>query len=292
MTMLEKIQSQLENLSKSERKVAQAILAAPGATIQTNIALLAREAGVSEPTVNRFCHRLHTKGFPDFKLQLAQSIAIKGTPWVSRDIEENDSVAVYSGKIFESAMAGLNLVRQYLDTVAINHAVDPLTQAQKIAFFGLGASAAVAHDAMNKFFRFNVAIICSDDIVMQRMHCINCTEGDVIVLISHTGRTKNVVELAQLARENNATVLAITSPGSLLACEATLALTVEVPEDTDIYIPMVSRLAQLTLIDVLATSFTLRRGAKFRDNLRQVKAALKGSRFDKDDPPAQTELLS
>ena len=152
---------------------------------------------------------------------------------------------------------------------------------KKIAFFGLGSSAAVAHDAMNKFFRFNVPVVYSDDIVLQRMSCMNCSDGDVVVLISHTGRTKNLVELAQLARENDAMVIALTSAGTPLAREATLAITLDVPEDTDIYMPMVSRLAQLTVIDVLATGFTLRRGAKFRDNLKRVKEALKESRFDK-----------
>lgn len=283
MNMLEKIQSQLENLSKSERKVAEVILTSPATAMHSSIALLARAAGVSEPTVNRFCHRLKTKGFPDFKLQLAQSLA-SGTPYVSRNVEQDDSVESYSGKIFESAMAGLDQVKQSLDIGAVNRAVDLLTQSKKIAFFGLGASAAVAHDAMNKFFRFNVPVIYSDDIVMQRMSCMNSGEGDVMVLISHTGRTKNMVELAMIARENDATVLAITSPGSQLAREATLALTLDVPEDTDIYMPMVSRLAQLTLIDVLATGFTLRRGAKFRDNLKRVKEALRESRFDKDMP--------
>lgn len=153
---------------------------------------------------------------------------------------------------------------------------------QKIAFFGLGSSAAVAHDAMNKFFRFNVPVIYSDDIVLQRMSCMNCDDDDVVVIISHTGRTKSLVELAQLARENDAMVIALTSAGTPLAREATLAITLDVPEDTDIYMPMVSRLAQLTVIDVLATGFTLRRGAKFRDNLKRVKEALKESRFDKE----------
>ncbi|WP_338502481.1 MurR/RpiR family transcriptional regulator [Erwinia aphidicola] len=281
MNILEKIQLQLENLSKSERKVAEVILASPASAMHSSIALLARAAGVSEPTVNRFCHRLDANGFPDFKLQLAQSLA-NGTPYVSRNVEQDDSVESYSGKIFESAMAGLDRVKQSLDVNAVNRAVDLLTQSKKIAFFGLGASAAVAHDAMNKFFRFNVPVIYSDDIVMQRMSCMNSGEGDVMVLISHTGRTKSMVELAMLARENDATVLAITSPGSPLAREATLALTLDVPEDTDIYMPMVSRLAQLTLIDVLATGFTLRRGAKFRDNLKRVKEALKDSRFEKE----------
>ncbi len=75
MNMLEKIQFQLEHLSKSERKVAEVILAAPAQAIHSSIAALAQESGVSEPTVNRFCRSLDTRGFPDFKLHLAQSLA-------------------------------------------------------------------------------------------------------------------------------------------------------------------------------------------------------------------------
>lgn len=280
MNTLDKIQSHLELLSKSERKVAEVILASPQTAIHSSIATLARMADVSEPTVNRFCRRLDTKGFPDFKLHLAQSLA-NGTPYVNRNVEEDDSVDSYTSKIFESVMASLDTVKANLDIAAINRAVDLLTQAKKISFFGLGASAAVAHDAMNKFFRFNIPVVYFDDILMQRMSCMNSGEGDVVVLISHTGRTKNLVEMAHLARENDATVLAITSRDTPLAQAATLALLLDVPEDTDVYMPMVSRIAQLTLIDVLATGFTLRRGAKFRDNLKRVKEALKESRFDK-----------
>ncbi|MBS0967272.1 MurR/RpiR family transcriptional regulator [Chimaeribacter arupi] len=284
MNTLDIIQTHLEILSKSERKVAEVILASPQTAIHSSIATLARLADVSEPTVNRFCRRLNTKGFPDFKLHLAQSLA-NGTPYVNRNVDEADSVAAYTDKIFESVMANLDHVKTTLDIAAINRAVDLLTQAKKISFFGLGASAAVAHDAMNKFFRFNIPVVYFDDIVMQRMSCMNSSEGDVVVLISHTGRTKNLVELAQIARENDATVIALTSRDTPLAQEATLPLLLDVPEDTDVYMPMISRIAQLTLIDVLATGFTLRRGTKFRDNLKRVKEALKESRFDKGTAP-------
>lgn len=280
MNTLDKIQANLDQLSKSERKVAEVILAAPQTAIHSSIATLAKMADVSEPTVNRFCRRLETKGFPDFKLHLAQSLA-NGTPYVNRNVEETDSVDAYTSKIFESAMVSLEMAKNNLDMAAVNRAVDLLTQAKKISFFGLGASAAVAHDAMNKFFRFNIPVVYFDDIVMQRMSCMNSNEGDVVVLISHTGRTKSLVEMAHLARENDATVIAITSRDTPLALEATLPLILDVPEDTDVYMPMVSRIAQLTLIDALATGFTLRRGAKFRDNLKRVKEALKESRFDK-----------
>lgn len=280
MNILEKIAQQKGAFSKSERKVAEIILANPQTAIHSSIATLAKMSDVSEPTVNRFCRRLDTKGYPDFKLHLAQSLA-NGTPYVNRHVEEHDTPEEYTKKIFESTMAALEVARQSVDVHAVNRVVDLLTQAKKISFFGMGASASVAHDALNKFFRFNVPVSYFEDILMQRMSCMNCTEGDVVVLISHTGRTKSLVELAQLAKANDATVVGITALNSPLANECSLVLSLEVPEDTDMYMPMASRIAQLTLIDILATGFTLRRGSKFRENLKRVKDSLRDSRFDK-----------
>lgn len=279
MNTLEKITKNIDSFSKSERKVAEVILASPQTAIHSSIAALAKLADVSEPTVNRFCRRLDTKGFPDFKLHLAQSLA-NGTPYVNRHVEEDDGPESYTAKIFESSMACLDSARHSLDPQAVNRCVDILTQAKKLSFFGLGASSAVAHDAMNKFFRFNVPVLCFDDVVMMRMSCISSSEGDVVVLISHTGRTKALVEIAQLARQNDAIVIGLTAKDSPLARECTMVLSMDVPEDTDVYLPMASRLAQMVLIDVLSTGFILRRGTKFRENLKKVKEGIKNSRFD------------
>ena len=279
MNTLEKITKNLDSFSKSERKVAEVILAAPQTAIHSSIATLAKMADVSEPTVNRFCRRLDTKGFPDFKLHLAQSLA-NGTPYVNLHVEEDDGPDAYTAKIFESTIACLDVAKNSLDTAMVNRCVDLLTQAKKLSFFGLGASSAVAHDALNKFFRFNIPVTCFDDIVMMRMSCINSSEGDVVVLISHTGRTKALVEIAALARENDGTVIGITAKDSPLARECNLVLSMDVPEDTDVYMPMASRIAQLALVDVLATGFTLHRGMKFRENLKKVKEGLRESRFD------------
>ncbi|WNC70468.1 MurR/RpiR family transcriptional regulator [Thalassotalea psychrophila] len=282
MNILEKITNEFDSFSKSERKVAEVILASPATVIHASIAALAKQASISEPTVNRFCRRLDTKGYPDFKLHLAQSLA-NGTPYVNRHVDENDSAEEYTTKIFDSTLANLEMARKSLDTSLINRAVDVLTQANKISFFGLGASAVVAHDAQNKFFRFNVPVIYFDDVLMQRMSSINSSQGDVVVVISHTGRTKPLVEVAAIARENDAIVIGITDANTPLAKECNIVLSPTVSEDTDLYMPMASRIAQLTLIDILATGFTLRRGSKFRDNLKKVKDSLRSSRFERKE---------
>ena len=140
MNILEKISQAKDTFSKSEKKVAEAILANPQTAIHSSIATLANVANVSEPTVNRFCRRLDTKGFPDFKLHLAQSLA-SGTPYVNRHVDENDGPEEYTNKIFESTMAALDIAKQSVDINTINRVVDLLTQAKHISCFGLGASA-------------------------------------------------------------------------------------------------------------------------------------------------------
>lgn len=280
MNTLELIQRNIDTFSKSERKVAEVILELPQEVIHSSIAKLAVLANVSEPTVNRFCRRLNTKGYPDFKLKLAQSLA-NGIPYVNRNINPDDTPKTYTEKIFESTTACLDIAKNALNTNDVNHAVDMLTKAHRISFFGLGSSSIAAHDALNKFFRFNIPIFCFDDIVMQKMSCINSSEGDVFVLISHTGRTKALVEVAELARKHNASVIALTAKESPLAAESDLVLSMGVPEDTDLYMPMASRIAQLVLIDILTTGFTLKRGEKCQENLKRVKESIRNSRYDK-----------
>lgn len=280
MNLLETIQNKYPDFSKSERKVADVILADPQLAIHRSIAQLAILADVSEPTVNRFSRRLGAKGYPDFKLLLAQSL-VKGTPFVNRHVHQNDSIADYTSKIFDSTMAALNIARNEIDLNAVERAVKALTAAKQITFFGLGASAAVANDAHNKFLRFDTPVIFSDDILMQRMIALNAQPEHIVVFFSHTGRTKSLCEVAAIARHTNAVVIGITAANSPLAEECDIVLSSHVPEDTDVYMPMASRIAQLVIIDVLITGFTLNRGPAIQEKLQRIKAALRDSRFEK-----------
>lgn len=276
--LLEDIQARLDNLNKSERKVAEAILRDPSAATRYSIAALARAAEVSEPTVNRFCRGFSATGFPDFKIRLAQSIAT-GTPYVGQNIEPDDSPAEFADKIMLTTIANLDKARQALDPNDIATVVDYLIQAKQISFFGMGGSASVAMDAQHKFFRFNIPVSSYDDALMQRMVAAGSGVGDAIVLISFTGRTRETVEIAHLARANGATVIGITNPDSPLAEVCTAVLGVTAPEDTEVYMPMSSRIIHLTVIDILATGVTLKRGPDFLEHLRKIKESLKATRF-------------
>jgi RpiR family transcriptional regulator, carbohydrate utilization regulator len=276
--LLQRIRQRLEELNRSERKVADVILADPSRATGLSIASLAQAASVSEPTVNRFCRSFDAKGYPDFKIKLAQSLA-GGTPYVSQAVEPGDGANAYTRKIFGATIAALDEASRELDPARIERVVDYLIQAKQIHFFGLGASGAVAQDAQHKFFRFNLPVTSYVDVLMQRMVAAACHTGDVVVVISWTGRTRELVDIARLARESGAVVLGITAPASPLAKECTETLEVATPEDTDVYMPMTSRMIQLTLIDVLATGVTLRRGEDFLPHLKKIKDSLLETRY-------------
>ncbi|WP_083006763.1 MurR/RpiR family transcriptional regulator [Halomonas sp. GT] len=276
--LLDRLRERLEELNRSERKVANVILEDPAVATSLSIASLAQAASVSEPTVNRFCRNFGAKGYPDFKIKLAQSLA-GGTPYVTRAVEPGDTATQYTHKIFGATIAALDEAQREVDMAAVERMVDYLTQAKQIHFFGLGASGAVAQDAQHKFFRFNLPVMAYVDVLMQRMVAAACHTGDVVVIISYTGRTKELVDIARVAREAGAVVLGITAPNSPLSLECTATLEVATPEDTDHYMPMTSRMIQLTLIDALATGVTLRRGEDFLPHLKKIKDSLRDTRF-------------
>ena len=276
--MLSQIESSLDGLSRSERKVAAYVLADASGVLSMSIARVAREAKVSEPTVNRFCRTFGATGFPDFKLKLAQSLA-SGPTLTTAMVSEADTLPEIFTKLTDKAICSVQDLKDSLDVTNLERAVDLFCQARQVAFFGMGASGSVARDAQHKFFRFNVPVVAYEDGLMQRMHATAMKTGDLAVLISHTGRTRAVVEAAGLAREAGASVLALTRSDTPLSRVATLTVPVNVDENTDLYIPMVSRLMQLLVLDVLVTGVALKRGSDFQPHLARIKQSIDGTRL-------------
>ncbi len=267
-----------QELRRSEQKVADRVLRQPEFVTQMSITALADASGVSEPTVVRFCRGVGCDGFSDFKIRLAQSLVTDAAP-MHRGIEPDDSIADLLPKIVDSTVGALTRLGDDLDFAMVERAIDAIAGARKVEFYGVGASGAVAVDAQHKFFRLDIPSIAYCDPHMQTMSASILGARDVVVAISHTGRSPSVVESARLAVESRATVIAITSSGSPLAEVVEIPLCVDAPEDTDVYTPMISRLAHLVVIDVLATGVAMRRGPAIAGRLRKMKDNLRRKRL-------------
>lgn len=277
-TLLARIRRVRPELRKSERKVADFVLERTNEVLGLSIARVAERVGVSEPTVLRFCRSLHCQGFQDFKLRLAGSLA-GGVPYVSTSVNVDDSMADVKGKIFARCIATLHEVRNHLDDAALERAVSLLARARRIEFYGHGASGLVAADAQHKFFRLGAPAVAYSDPHVHSMSAATLDADSVVVAISHTGRTVDLLESVAIARRCGAAVIGITSWNSPLARRCTVSLAADVTEDTDRFTPMFSRMAHLAIVDTLAVGVALRRGPDLQDRLERIKFTLRERRL-------------
>ncbi len=266
--------------SKSARRIADYVLAQPAEVVSLSIGELARRVGVSEPTVGRFCTGLGLKGFPDFKLNLAAELARQDFH-VAGDIVPGDSCADVITKVFDAAHASLQSTRGGLDPGVVEAVVARLRAARSIVIVGQGASASVALDAQHKMLRFDIPVLAHPDNLTQRMAAAGLGADDCLLCISYTGRTRPVIDIARIADATGATVIGLTAPSSPLAGVARFVLPVASGEDTDLYIPMSSRLAQLAVIDVLTTRLAMAQGEDYPAQFRRIKESQLSTRVGK-----------
>lgn len=261
--MLREIEIAAKNMTRAEQKVARVVLASPYRILRKSIGLLAGEAGVSEPTVIRFCRAFNCKGFQDFKLQLAQDLAT-GAHFSETRLSIDETAPDLITKVIDSGIASLIKVRDSLPPDAVQSAVELLAAADRIEFYGLGGSGIVAQDAQHKFFRLGVPVVAYSDPTVHAVSASLLGPGCVIVAISQSGATQDIIASAELGLAAGAKVIAITAADSALAGLATVCLPMNSLEDEDFYAPIKSRMAHLAIIDVLAVGVALSRGPEFQ----------------------------
>lgn len=272
--LLQRLDAIAGSLRKSERKVAELVAKNPELFLHSTMAAVAEAAGVSEPTVMRFCAGLGFDGFQAFKIALAQALAL-GIPATHSAIDDDDTVAVLVTKIFDHTLTSLDRARRNLDTDAIERAVDTILGARQLLFIGFGASGIIATDAAQKFSLFGVPCMAPTDAHQQFIAASMSEPGTVLVAISNTGRTHSIIQVAEQARRNGAKIIAITGVGSgPLVNLSDVTVVVKTFEDTDTYTPTVSRLSGLVVIDILATSVAAQRGSEHRARVRAMKDGL------------------
>jgi RpiR family carbohydrate utilization transcriptional regulator len=271
--LLDSIRTQLDTLSKSERKVALAVLDHPSQIVDQNITALARSAQVSEPTVVRFCRTLGYDGWHEFKLKLAQGLAL-ALPGLNEQPAQDDLAADLVNKICSRSINTLLDLRNNLKPEAIQQALDILSRANKIEFYGQGTSGIVAADAQHKFFRSGVPTVAYADPSIHSIAAALLRTGDALVDISQRGNSPALVRSVKLARRGGADVIVLAPSGTPLAELATVLIPIDLIFNIDPYTPISARLAYLVVIDVLAVGLALQRGPEFRKKMQNAQKAL------------------
>ncbi|MCP4595940.1 SIS domain-containing protein [Neptuniibacter sp.] len=277
VNLLKSIAEAREDLRKSEQKVADYVLQHANDVIHMRIVDLATEANVSEPTVVRFCRALNFDGFQDFKLTLAQGLA-SNTNFEQFSLNSKDTVTEFKEKIFDSMIGNLLNIKEQLDTETIEDAIDSLAKARRVEFYGFGASAPVCTDAAHKFHRLKVSSTSYSDPHMQAISAVSLDDRDVVVAISQTGRTKDLLHTVKLVKETGTTVISLCPSDTPLANLASIPIHIDLEEDKDLSTLMSSRVLHLVVIDVLAVGVAMKLGPGLIDHLKTIKRSLRSLR--------------
>jgi len=282
MALTERITRMLDELSAAEQKVAHAVLADPRAMVAAPVSDVAAQAGVSNPTVVRFCRSLGFEGWSDFKLKLAASLA-NGVPFVHQSVSHGDSCRELVDKIVGNSIEALRSFQAGAGLRGIDQAIAALARTvragRRIEFYGVGNSGIVAQDAQHKFFRMGCHTAAYADGHLQVIGATLLTPDDCLVVISNSGRSRDLLDAIELARQHGVTTVAITSSGSPLASLAQIHIAADHPESYEEYSPMVSRLLHLVIIDVLATGVALQLGPELPARLHAIKSNLRSKRY-------------
>jgi DNA-binding MurR/RpiR family transcriptional regulator len=273
-------------LSPSEQRVATTVLADVDYAVHASNSDLARRAGVSEPTVTRFSRSVGCRGVRELKVRLAQATAVgriylELPPHVGTDLARP---ALWQS-VFKEIRRAITEVEQRLRKDDVEKAAKAIANCSRLVAFGIGGgSTMAATEVEHRFFRLGVAVSHASDPKLMRMMAATLGRNDVVIAISTTGNSTEVIEAAAVAKNYGALIVAVTKPGSRLAAIADIALSMHIAEAPDALKPTASRYALLAVIDLLATSTAYCKPREAQARMRRIKFELMKANGSASDP--------
>ena len=251
---IERIRSGMELLKPAERNVALYILSHLEDVIRMPIAVLAEKAKTSEATIVRMCRALNFSGFKDLKLSIATAPTLEIQNNHNFELEKDSTILQMIQTIEMHNIDAIQRTLMINGERELEKIIHQINNARKIIFIGIGASAIVAQDFEHKLKRINKNCETIFDSHGQLIAAAHATSEDVVFAISYSGETKEVINALTVAKENPATIITMTqNKRNTIQSFADSALYV-VSNEADIRSSATaSRIAQLTLIDILYT---------------------------------------
>ena len=237
------------DMGRSEKKVADWLFSHSGEVLPYSITDLASKCESSEATIVRFSKRLGCTGYQDLKITLAKEHEKKViVPMIT---SQDDCFAIFE-KVCNDAYMSLERTKKTLSAEAMTKASNAIAAARRVVLIGLGTSAQVAEDASNKLLRAGCNSSAYADTHMQSIAISQLKAGDVVIGISQSGSSKDIVEAMKLARAHGATTISITSKErSPIARQSDILLLTDTEETMHSTLGLNSHISRLVVIDAL-----------------------------------------
>ena len=253
------IRSVYPSLYEAEMRIADRIIQKPETVIHMTVAQLAREVGVADSSVIRFCRKIGFDGFTQLKINLAQHLKNPGDVILNEIKDDDDSYTIVS-KVFSASVNALKDTLEFLDKNELSDAVEALLNAKRIEFYGVGTSATLAADAYYRFMRIGLPAYGATDPHISKISAGMLDQDCVAFGISHTGRTIDTVKALRIARDRGAKTICITSfTNSPITEVADIKLVTSTHESKFMKEAVSSRLAQVALLDGLYSCVAMKK---------------------------------
>ena len=273
----------LEDLPVSERKVARYVSQNLDNMVGLSVEELAGRSGSSQAAVVRFCKKLGYKGYRDFSIQLVSELAVAQRVNVHRagvsDILAGEKAGNVIRKVCHHNIQAIEDTFSLVEPEQVELAADKLFHAQRVDLYAIAASNLVAQDAQQKLMRINKRVTAYSDPHLQLSSASTLTPSDVVIALSWSGETREVLEAAELARRNGAFIIAITRFGKVsLDALADVHFGLSAPEMALRSGAMSSRIAQMTMIDILFTCVVSRHYNETIPYLERTRQIMRANR--------------
>lgn len=267
------------NLSASEKKVANYVISNGEDLIKKTINEVSDIIGVSETSIMKFCRHIGYSGYSQLKLMLAQEIGAKADDHYKNikdlNVTKNDKLEDVSYKVVNRTIQALQDTLKVFNFDDFNNAVKAISKCNKLHIYGVANSASVADDALNKFIKIGINCSVFSDSHLQLMSAATLGKKDVAMGISHSGRTKETVDVLKVAKSKGATTICLTNYTASLITEVSDIKLFTASYETEFNSEsMVSRITQLAIIDMLYTGVLLQDHEKYIKVLSSVNDVL------------------
>lgn len=271
-----KIEALRESFSKAENRVADAIIANPQEVIYASVAELAERSKVSDPTVVRTCKKLGLNGYQDLKITLAREL-VNPLQAINEEVTPADDTQTIINKVFQSTIRTLNFTQETLKPEDVSQAAKVIQDARKILIVGVGNSSANCRDLQHKLMRLGISAQAFSDPHMATIALSHMDQRDLLICISHSGSSREVVDIAMQAKQCGVMIISITNIGvSPLSRISDIILHTASNETKYRIFGQSSRIAQLVVVDTLYTLIVLQRD---KDSVLVVENALKNRKY-------------
>ena len=215
MSILKQLEEPNFKATKSDKVLIEYVKENIEDVFYKSISQIAKESGIGEATITRFSKKMGYSGLQDFKVTLAREISgLKNRTIINRSIENDEGVMESARKLFNSNIRILENTFNIIDGNDIEKATDMIINAKKVFFIGIGYSGMTAEDSNYKFSRIGFNCMSLDSSHNMIMMASLMDEDDVIVAISHSGETDEIIKTVNIAKANGASVISVTEDKS------------------------------------------------------------------------------